>query len=709
MRETWKTLLKIHCVTILMTLCGGAGGMLGAAYCTAVFRKRTKGFLGLALSVVTAFLAADVLNGIQYTGVLAIMAAFTVLGRMLGLKEYRYIYVAVGMLLMQLPEQLLAKWDLRQMGFIIFWAAATGVTAYFFEKAVTALLDGQMAFLTQQSDAMLSAAWLIGAVTYAVIGNFSLPFLVTESLICIALLYMGYKFGAAMGGVTGAAIGVVISFSQGSMEYLGVLCFLGLLTGLFKELGRLGGVLAMLAGGAGLIFCGVEFLAQPGWLLGIVAAATLWFCYDIFTKYQRKDEPDGQWAGDAEIEKNNVQKVTETLEQIALQCLEQTRNGFEPEEDLLVDLQKRLQATKEKNQEYGREDLLDVLRLNRLWQMKCLESKETIALQLKETARLIEQLCAPQATWIELGKSAEETLRKQFLNLRVEAGKMRQKLHEDGRMELQFTWKVRAMSEKQSACVMVKELVPILNDYFGRSFQAFEANKSLIGKEAASYRFAEVPNFQVLHGSAMAKKEAEELSGDTFGITPVRAGQIVFSLADGMGTGSEARRDSNRTLEQLEQFLASGFPEEMSLRLLNTLQISSGEEQGASLDFGVLNLNSGICHLVKAGGAATFIRRNQWVEMIQGKTLPMGMLPGEHFEESTKKLYDGDMIFLVSDGFVQAFPGEEKEMEISRFLMEEPEANPKEMAHKMMQKALSYGRKDDDMSVLAIGIYQKAG
>lgn len=711
MRESWKTLRKIHLITILMSLCGSGNCLLGAAWCTALFQKRTKGFAGIILSLIVVWLRTGMEAGVKYAGVLAVMAAFSILSEMLGIRQRRYLYASAGMFLMELPEILFRAYSWEDFGMAAGLAAAVGITAFFFERALEALLDGKYAYLSQQSDAMLSTAWLVGAVTYAVNSTFDLPLLVLAGGVCLLLLFMGYTFGAAMGGTAGAAAGLVLSVSCKSIEYLGVLCFLGLLAGLFKELGRIGGTAAFLAGAAGLIFCGVSFLTQLSWLLGIPIACMLWVSYDIFLLLWKKGKKEEASPGVEEDnrDKDRVQRVAETLNQIASQCLEETVTGYEPDDDQLQGLQERVEQEIRGDQGISRETCVDVVRLNRLWKTKCMESRETVALQLKETAKLIEQLCRPESVWTSLAQAEEETLRRQFSNLRVEAGSMRKKQHGDGRLELEVTLRMKNAADKQNLCVMAKEILPVFTELFGKEFQFSSDNKTLIGKEYGTYRLLESPIFHMIHGSAMAKKGTEDTSGDTFGITATEEGNVVFGLADGPGTGVSARRGSNLTLERLEQLLTSGMTEEMSIQIINTLMLSTeAEEQGSSLDFGVLNLNSGVCHLVKAGGAATFIRRSQWVEMIRSRTLPVGMLPGEHFDRSVRKLYDGDMIFLVSDGFVQAFPGREKEMEISRFLMEEPGNNPREMAQKMLNRAMSYGKNSDDMSVLAIGIYQKA-
>ena len=76
----------------------------------------------------------------------------------------------------------------------------------------------------------------------------------------------------------------------------------------------------------------------------------------------------------------------------------------------------------------------------------------------------------------------------------------------------------------------------------------------------------------------------------------------------------------------------------------------------STVDICALNLYTGMCEFLKAGAAATFIRRDQWVEAISSSSLAAGLVQQMDFETAAKKIYDGDYLIMVTDGVLDALP-----------------------------------------------------
>ena len=93
-------------------------------------------------------------------------------------------------------------------------------------------------------------------------------------------------------------------------------------------------------------------------------------------------------------------------------------------------------------------------------------------------------------------------------------------------------------------------------------------------------------------------------------------------LSDGMGSGMDACRESEIVVELLEQFLESGFSQETAARMVNSALVLNGREgMFSTVDICAVDLYTGICEFLKAGAAATFIRRDHWVEAISSESL----------------------------------------------------------------------------------------
>ena len=110
-------------------------------------------------------------------------------------------------------------------------------------------------------------------------------------------------------------------------------------------------------------------------------------------------------------------------------------------------------------------------------------------------------------------------------------------------------------------------------------------------------------------------KGLEQISGDTFLMKDLPGGRKGIALSDGMGSGEEAFRDSTMVVEMLEELLEAGFPVETAVQMMNTALVIGREEvKFCTLDVCLFDLYRGSCEFVKAGAAATFIKKKDKVE-----------------------------------------------------------------------------------------------
>ena len=96
------------------------------------------------------------------------------------------------------------------------------------------------------------------------------------------------------------------------------------------------------------------------------------------------------------------------------------------------------------------------------------------------------------------------------------------------------------------------------------------------------------------------------------------------------------------------------------------------------------------------------------MEALESETVPAGVLNPVEPVLLSRKLWDGDLVVMVSDGILDAMPGGEKEGAFCDFLGGLPKAGPQETAEMILAFALSFeGEPRDDMTVLVGGMYEK--
>lgn len=142
-----------------------------------------------------------------------------------------------------------------------------------------------------------------------------------------------------------------------------------------------------------------------------------------------------------------------------------------------------------------------------------------------------------------------------------------------------------------------------------------------------------------------------QLCGDTCKYFFDGRGRLIVIVSDGMGSGGRAAVDSAMTAGLAERLLKAGFGYDCTLRLVNSAMLfKSTDESLATLDISCIDLFSGKTELLKAGAAPTLVRRNGRTGRAECKTLPAGILNEVGFDRATVTLKEDDILVMMSDG-----------------------------------------------------------
>lgn len=343
-------------------------------------------------------------------------------------------------------------------------------------------------------------------------------------------------------------------------------------------------------------------------------------------------------------------------------------------------------------------------RVHAVWNCRMEEQRVAVAHQLNEISCIMEE-AVKRAYATREDKTLEVQLKRKLYKKGILLKRVYVYENGEGKLEVYLNSRTR-----RRKCISNKDVAEVLTEVLGCPMMPAKDARAFVGNEFFVTCFVEHTNYEVLYGVEREAGDRQQISGDSFSFFYQEEGAFLASLSDGMGTGLIAYQESEKVVDLLEQFLEAGFSKETAVKMINSALVLRSEGQRFStMDIASFDLYTGVCEFLKIGACTSFIRRDSWVETISSSSLPAGIFQQMDLEKHSRKLYDGDMVIMVTDGVMDGLPGEYQEERMKEIIMEHPTNNPKELANYILNRAKQYqGKGDrDDMTVLVIGIWKR--
>lgn len=212
---------------------------------------------------------------------------------------------------------------------------------------------------------------------------------------------------------------------------------------------------------------------------------------------------------------------------------------------------------------------------------------------------------------------------------------------------------------------------------------------------------SEQPCYELSCGTFTASSTDNGYSGDTLGTVRLSSCESYAVLSDGMGTGKRAKLDSMFAVSLASRLLGAGVSMRSALRLINTvLRVKGWDESFATLDIIRFDLCAGTAELLKAGAAPTWLYRDGVLKRFGGQAFPAGILDRCSPDEFSCKLFDGDLLLMVSDGVP------EKKIRLAFENAGERDIDPAAFAQTLGELAMAdpRGGHRDDISAAVYGV-----
>ena len=342
--------------------------------------------------------------------------------------------------------------------------------------------------------------------------------------------------------------------------------------------------------------------------------------------------------------------------------------------------------------------------MNLEWKNRFLESRDTVMVQFRELAVMLEEFAGQMSRAADITDQKEDAVRRLFRLHQIAVDNMLLLEHEKSYREAYVT-----MHALGGRCMTAKDAAALFGQAVGgRGWYAPPDTRALITKQPGVMRFLEPGAYRMMYGVARMSKNGTGISGDNYTYSGSLPGQVIMSLSDGMGSGAAADQESRKVIELLQQLLETGFSARSALKMVNTILMLTGTEPHPStLDLCCVDLCSGVLEAMKMGAVATFVLSNGQAEILDAGNLPAGVLSQAEPALLSRKLWDNDQIIMITDGVLDACPGLDKEQSLKEYLESMPVKTPQDMAERILRFACQNGGMQDDMTVLAAGIWKR--
>jgi len=646
-------------------------------------------------------------------------------------------------------------------GFIIF-------ALVFVFKNVLEVLGNPSRRYQLTSEEILSIA-IACALALGGLGDWNILGVSLKNILCILIiLVFSYRTGAGNGAAIGVIVGTVISISSSSSPIIiASYAFCGLLAGILKNMGKIGSCVGVLMGNALLTFYTNGSTEVLLYLYEIIASIVLFMLIPsklmdtVVTKFDKSLAAKGDKKGySVRIKEITVDKlnrfskafcemaktfdeisetkavtekhdITTIFDRVADRvckdcslCVHCWEHNFCNTYQIMFKIVEKLDSKGwieasdipqyflercERIDDFVRavNNVFELFKIDMVWRSKIGESRGLVSQQLKSMSIIISNLANELNTDI----CFKDDLENQIILELTKAGVKNADavVYENKYKKYEMTLSFKGCGGKRSCIGIVEKIV---SEVVGRKMVKDDCECGLNTKNnICTIKLVEEETYKVITGVARMAKNDKYVSGDNYTFLNTDDGKYIAALSDGMGTGHKACMQSKATVSLIEQFMESGFDKDTTVKLINSiLVLRSTDDSFATIDISVIDLYEGEVEFCKVGAAPTFIKREDYVEVIKAATLPAGILSEVEVELIHKKVNNGDFVIMLSDGIIDSFKHcQDSVKEVQNLLQNMDTKNPQKMADDLLNAALSHcpnNEPEDDMMVMVSKIWR---
>lgn len=646
----------------------------------------------------------------------------------------------------------------------IFESTIIFTLLYVFNYGMNTMKRGQNRVFTNEE--IICGAIMI-ALSISGLKGIEIYGVLLKNAVGIAIVIMfAYNKGTSVGSTVGITIGVVTSMSQSNLPIvISAYGFSGLLSGLFRDLGKIGSSFGFIIGSciisfyidgsidslinlkegiAGIaiffIFSKVMKSLSGNIVIGVSKSTQIEEAYSSrlrdmthkrLTEISQVFKELSSTFEKVSDKKNMVQQndISKLIDKVANEvCSKCAVCKFCWEEDFYITYQLLFEMTSEfelngsidmkaLSPEFTKrcnkpELIVDKInyffqmyKLEYRWEEKILESRQLVSQQLGGLSFIIDDLANQIHQNVKFKQDVERSIYTSLRNMGIDI--LEVIVTETDRDDFEIFLEI----DRNCESYRIRSIPKLVAEIVGIELTAdkFYSNTYSDGGNI-KLKLLKCNRFGAITKVCRLDQGFNYISGDsyTFG---ERKNNYYVALSDGMGMGHRANQESTITISLLEKFLEAGFDKELALKTINSiLVLKSTDEMSTTIDMSVIDLYRGNTKFVKIGSAPTFIKRRGFVQVIDSNTMPAGILKDVDIQVYEDTLEDGDFIITVSDGVLDANEDtDDKEKWLSCIIENIDSGNPQTIADKIIDHAIAVSEEceRDDMTVLVTKFWKR--
>jgi sigma-B regulation protein RsbU (phosphoserine phosphatase) len=197
----------------------------------------------------------------------------------------------------------------------------------------------------------------------------------------------------------------------------------------------------------------------------------------------------------------------------------------------------------------------------------------------------------------------------------------------------------------------------------------------------------EVPGLDL----AAAYVPARELGGDFYDFLPYGHGRLGLALGDVSGKGTAAALYGSLAIGTVRELAVDNACDPACmLALLNQRLVGARlDSRFIAMLFAIYDASSRKLILANAGGPYPLLVRNGMVRAIRLEGVPLGLIPGTQYDETTVDLEPGDVVLFASDGILESENGAREEFGPERLTALLSAISPEDSSRNIAERILA--------------------